>query len=320
MFFVIEGADGTGKSTLAGELKGRIEETLRGPVLIMHRGPLKRDPFDEYETDALDYRPTAALQADRQHLIADRWHWGELVYGPLYRGGSKLTKAGFRHVELFLRSRGAVPILCNVETETVRARLYARGEEFLRPEHLERVQREFMEIALERSLLAPSMYPSGNGMDLLKRGVILQEHTARLQDFPQYIGDPKPRVLLLGEARVDPTDPNPLPFVPRSASSSGEYLLTHLPEQLYRSCGIANALEVKVPQLWAALGYPPVVALGGVAEAACRLLPHSTVPHPQWVRRFHHHEGERYGDLLLRAARTMGLRVLGREWEWEAGR
>lgn len=316
MFIIIEGADGTGKTTLANKLAGYLEHSPGRFVTQLHRGVPKGDPIDEYETAVKGYVPGGTV-----HVIADRWHIGEMIYGPLYRGGSGLGRAGFRHVELFLRSRGALTVICDAEESVVKQRLYARGEEYLRPEHLGRVLSEFralvpVSLAGSDLLIRPSFVDAEHCSlrDIVERASMLEFQAEHLANQLKYIGDPHPRVLLLGDARCSVSDPNPLPFVPRGGADFNRYLLENLPLSVYKRCGMANALETHLPTLVATLGYPKVVALGGVADAACRGLKHSTVPHPQSAQAHNAQAGQEYGAEILRA--MLEHRVsLTPEWE-----
>jgi hypothetical protein len=123
-----------------------------------------------------------------------------------------------------------------------------------------------------------------------------------------YIGSPRPRVLLVGDKRNDPSGPI-LPFYP-AKGNSGDYLLSNLPDPFWKSVGIVNGTELcssMLGTLWVVLGRPPVVALGRMAEKSiaglCDEIPRShvsVVPHPQYVRRFHHHDGQEYGRAIER--------------------
>lgn len=123
---VIEGCDGTGKTRLASELSHYMSDG----AYTLHRGPLMRNPLVEYIDDLVKrYNPLT------RDIICDRWHIGELVYGPLYRGESQLTPTMFRFIELFLESRGAVKLWMDTPYEMVRRNLAASGEDFLQESH-----------------------------------------------------------------------------------------------------------------------------------------------------------------------------------------
>lgn len=73
---IIEGPDGAGKTTLAHDLCKRYG------MAYHHEGPPPNPGAFEHYRSLLDWpEPT----------VFDRLHVGELVYGPLLRGGSQLT-------------------------------------------------------------------------------------------------------------------------------------------------------------------------------------------------------------------------------------
>ena len=113
MIVIFECPDGAGKTTLAEQV---AEAT--GAVYI-HACEPERHPLVEY---------TAPLDLKKDYVL-DRWHLGEIVYGPLYRGGSGLTAEQFWAVEQYLDERGAIVVLCNGRTEELVTRLRARGED-----------------------------------------------------------------------------------------------------------------------------------------------------------------------------------------------
>jgi hypothetical protein len=124
--------------------------------------------------------------------------------------------------------------------------------------------------------------------------------------YPEYIGPPNPQVLLVGDKRNDKTV-TLLPFMPVD-SNSGDYLLKNLPEDFWRSVGIINVDDIggkRLDSLWIALGKPRIVALGRLAERGLKAAgfidaQFNVVAHPQYVRRFHHHDGALYGSAIKR--------------------
>lgn len=77
MIYILEGADGTGKSTLAA----KIAEATGGNVL--HQTYNKDWNMELYHRDVM----RAALVLQRfQPIVLDRWAPSEAVYGPIFRG------------------------------------------------------------------------------------------------------------------------------------------------------------------------------------------------------------------------------------------
>jgi hypothetical protein len=71
---------------------------------------------------------------------------------------------------------------------------------------------------------------------------------------------------------------------------------------LLSTIGIVNANDVDdVTEVWEAVGRPRVVALGVAAAGTLRTrgISFTRVPHPQYWRRFRHHEPEVYLRRIL---------------------
>lgn len=89
---IIEGADATGKSTLA-------KQFADAGYTHVHSGPPSKDPFIEYFEKARN----APAQ-----VVFDRFHIGERVYGPIFRNNDRLNSARQRMLERYLLSQRAV--------------------------------------------------------------------------------------------------------------------------------------------------------------------------------------------------------------------
>lgn len=294
MLILLEGCDGAGKTTLATELV----ETLGADLL--HKGPMTADAITEYEDPLEDYLPLT-----NRHVICDRWHVGELVYGPLLRGESRVSPAEFRHIDMFLAKRGAVIAHMTAPGQLLRERIGIRGDDLIEQNHVDTIvdayHHELMTNVHRLATTVLQIGPADDPRVLMTVGQVMEMRAAELARFETYVGPHDPGTLLLGERRKVPTDS--AAFVPRPATS-GAYLLDALPSELVGRIGIANALEENLPDLWAALGMPRVVALGREAQRECRVaeIPHGAVPHPQYVRRFHHNQSRRYARAIREAA------------------
>lgn len=139
----------------------------------------------------------------------------------------------------------------------------------------------------------------------------------KLKNWPEYIGVPRPRALLIGdrpsisEKYGKVTD---LPFAPYTANS-GEFLLTAMPEYVFDHIGIVNGTPLagdRLASLWEALGHPRIIALGRYAEDAATKSGISparygvTLRHPQSVKRFANDEKYDYGRAIARCALDEG--------------
>lgn len=312
MLIIFEGCDGTGKSSLVEAVAAEVKRRHPNDTVdIIHRGPLSRPPLDEYVHDINDYVPGTG-----RHIIADRWHWGEEVYGPIYRDASAATVAQFRWIELWLVARGATVWHVNQPLDRLQKRLQARGEEFLQPQHVETVLGMFADIAEKSATHAATVEPEGDVATLVARIVNRAEYADNsveiLKNYPSYVGQPLPSVLLVGDKRGGKP-----PYVTESAfmpvnGNSGDFLLSSLNDNWWRSIGLVNGTEEgdRLPQLIEDLAGPTVVALG--RDASDILLDygieHAGVPHPQFVRRFHNKKKLEYGILVREHARTGEMR------------
>lgn len=322
MLIVIEGPDCTAKSTLAE----RIVEVIKraepdADVTLFHRGPPSAHPLDEYVAPLLDYRPGTG-----RHVVCDRWHVGETIYPALYGRWTDMTEDVKLYVELFLRSRGALVVLCHAPDEFIVECGIARGESEHTVAALVAASRQFVRYfgqttlptvpvnALDDILDAPD-----DDLSIAEKIVALANDedwfTEHLNPFTTYVGPPRPLLLLLGDRRgpasTELTHYGQWPaFVPRG-STSGSWLFTTLQARLLTvpadgvllgNVGLANACDVDDPrELWVALDRPEVVALGVNAHRALRSarVPYRRVPHPQYYRRFHHHQRREYLDQLV---------------------
>lgn len=135
---ILEGIDGSGKSTLAEH----ILEASQVKTTIVHRGPLEGTVEDE-----LIY-PLLRLQPD-ELLITDRWHVGEMIYGPIYRGKSLVEGDYNDIIENMLWDMNAVKVILSPSLSVVRRRLIERGEDYLQPEHINQVHEAYEQYAAD---------------------------------------------------------------------------------------------------------------------------------------------------------------------------
>lgn len=289
---VAEGVDGSGKSTLIAELSHLAGNETR----VKHRGPLKTHPLLEYVYDLIAYQP------DRDTILCDRWHVGELVYGPLYRSKSELTPAMTRYVEMFLASRGALRLMMSTPYEVVQHRITERGEDFLQPEHLHLVHDFYSEYARKEGWgEVKASYDTGDLRRVLKDAKVMARVAARIARFPGYVGPVAPRTLLLTSGNVlNSAERGFIASNPPYNPSFGHILLTALEQAEVRpTYGMASVTEPGLAELHAALGKPPIVALGPAAANLARtshgVTVNSTQRSPIDYRDFPHSELVRYG-------------------------
>lgn len=313
---LLEGADLSGKSTLAQTLKTAWLK-LGGPhraVSQLHAGPPdpKTPIRDQYERAFWYMGECIAPPTDPELLvICDRWYLGELVYGPLLRGNSRLTPLMQRHLEGVLTSLGALQVVVDV-TDELRAKRFAeRGDDLVSLEQANRAAAAYRR--LRPQLL--TTYVDGAAQNPARTAGLLltiarREAAAAAELWPLhrggYVGPRRPELLLVGDRRNG--GDLPAPFPPYSEAGCSSYLWETLAS--FPAVGLVNAHEPEHDgQLGAivkALGSPRVVALGRQASGALGRegVPHGTVPHPQWWKRFRHHDQPEYAQAIRRAATT----------------
>lgn len=305
MIIVLEGPDLAGKTTVAQWLQAELTKRSITSTYIK-RGPIRADPMTEY------LRPLDVTLTDpTEHcLILDRWHVGELIYGPLLRGRSELTVPQANYIEMVLQSLGCAFIHVTAPIFDLENRWDIRGDSLIKREWLSRITDAYWDYVSMRSNW---------------RSVYASEVTQTSSPLPRpptspypgterggwYIGPQDPAVLLLGDERADHTFV--WPFVPNRATS-GHWLMGALHESDvdHMRVGIVNACELSpegLITLWGILNCPPVVTLGRNAERAWRVADagqhadQTYLHHPQYQRRFHYRSFAEYGEQIKKVMR-----------------
>lgn len=319
MLIIVEGPDLAGKSTLVDALKTALTSPHQpaADVEVLHAGPPEDHPLREYEVPLMAYRPGMDW-----HIICDRWHVGERVYPLLHDRATQLDDAVLHHIELFLRSRGALLVHLTEDDDVLLERRAGRDEltHELNLQARDLFRKFVPESPLHHVTFRMRFDPEGltSIVSLVtEMARTLETQCTRLNSLVTYVGSHRPELLLFGDVRANGPQAKHLTlagdvpaFVPFRATS-GHYLLSALGDDVTRfGIGLANACDVDDPyDVWKTLGYPRVVALG--RNASRRLvrggIRHREVEHPQYRRRFHHHDGAAYANEIVNG---------GRESEW----
>lgn len=332
MLIIVEGPDLAGKTTLVRALAEYLTRLHPSNTVTVRRaGPPTSHPLDEYVTPLLGYRPGRG-----QHVICDRWHWGERVYPKLLNRPTQYDDAVHRYVELFLQSRGAIVVNVTCDELTLRRRYASRGDGLVTVSQLGALRRAYLDVQRSSVLsglltaVPPMSYESTDAYDLselthsITRVASAASHlTTDLNEYATYVGHPHPELLLLGDVRHEYAtapdvrtaaaaagDLRPA-FMPY-ASTSGHYLLRALttpvlPTPLHQHrVGLMNVCDVDDAEAaWRAVGRPDAVLLGANAQGAFPEVPAHWAfrirhaPHPQYVRRFFNDQLHRYRDQLI---------------------
>ena len=120
MIFIIEGADGAGKSTLAKKLS----ESLEMPIIKMNK-PEKHEEAGMFEY----YRRLLTL---KDYFILDRCWYSELIYGNIMpdRAQPCITMEQCEELERIAADKAMI-IHCTASVEELWKRCNVRGEEYV---------------------------------------------------------------------------------------------------------------------------------------------------------------------------------------------
>lgn len=136
---VIEGCDKCGKTSLAKRLRDRFD----WPIVKCSQ-PKPGGAVAEY---------MSAIANQPGPFIADRFHLGESVYGPIYRGTPRLDGLDCRAIEDQLIDRGSLLVLMEDRPDRIAERFKRLGESFARASDITRILVDF-ELEWRRSRLA----------------------------------------------------------------------------------------------------------------------------------------------------------------------
>lgn len=120
MFIILEGNEGTGKTTLAEKFSNMLG------VEITHRSA----PKNEDERQAM-YRSYLDDINNLEHAIWDRCFYSEMVYGPIMRDQSYINVEQMREYEKLLAKKGAIVIYCHGDPHICFRRAQQRGESYI---------------------------------------------------------------------------------------------------------------------------------------------------------------------------------------------
>jgi thymidylate kinase len=113
-FIIVEGNDGTGKTTLVDELSGVLRPQGWDTKTLVHR------PGDQFSRYLLEYS-----NADR--IIFNRSHFAEQVFGSIYRGQNPFSDSELEMLNAIVRQYAMV-IYCDLPILEIKKRLDRRNQ------------------------------------------------------------------------------------------------------------------------------------------------------------------------------------------------
>lgn len=150
---IVEGPDNVGKSTL---IKALLEWDPKLRLVQRERfKPGMEGTIGKTYIDMLTPTPGISL-TEHSHSIADRGFFSECLYGPLFRGGCRMTQAEHFQIYALLHRLNAVIVWCDapddviMETWQKREQLYDRDPVAIANAYREHMPRLAYELTLFR--------------------------------------------------------------------------------------------------------------------------------------------------------------------------
>lgn len=284
---ILEGPDGSGKTTLARELEKR-------GFRYVHTGVPDGDPFAHYAARLIGY-----LKMDKP-VVLDRFHLGEHVYGPVMRDTNYMPRTALRLFERACNAYHVFRVLCLPPEQVVVQNWNSRRkDEYVQDERLIReIYRRY-----DAAQLTGHWFPfdySRESAVVCASGIETQFDICPTVPFPLgMIGRLTARVLVVGEQANGSFD---LPFF--SLQNSSGYINRALLEAGYPESDLAfvNALTKRGAKtnLERMVSHLPhfqfAIALGRVAQQACNAagLRNFYMKHPSCAKRFHWQKNNSY--------------------------
>lgn len=283
---ILEGPDGAGKTTLAKTVYGDREYYHLGPPPKWKDGAFKQclELLRKLEVD---------VSPDRE-IVIDRLCYGEMIYGPVLRGGTDLTWAHVRMIERVLLGMEADLVICLPPFKYVQENWERnKANELIQSvEDLWKVYNFYMtQLTHEVQLIPWGVYDYTTVQYKARPGMVnaFENHGPGIGCFCPG------NVLLVGDQVNQRQGWDGWPFVSATGSSIwlAEYLNEHkIPEHsLYWVNSITNE-ENTDPRFIDKLQPKRIIALGGRAEMWCKhhKLGYVATTHPQYHKRFRHHD------------------------------
>lgn len=311
MGYILEGPDGAGKTTLAKFLVNAAK------LESHHFGPPTKPALEEYLHWLVDHDPS-------HHRVIDRFHLGESIYGPLFRGTLPLSVPTLCTIEWALMVRGYTLVHVTGSLHKLVTTLEERGDDMVQIDQLTRIVEDYWEI-MRMSFMPRIGY---DWMHAPSMSTLVKEPLAREQESVNYsthcayfgadypgTGSLTPKYVLVGE-RTNPNLREQSRAVPFAVGTAGDWLIRAIWKNRWQGkVYLTNAKKVNGDEDQVAgeirwlrqnaqrlnLEAPKVITMG---KSATRIIKkhkfdYVEIVHPSYHRRFHFNDGPNtYAQLL----------------------
>lgn len=291
---IVEGADGSGKTTLCNTL------ARDHGFKVVHTGvPRETNGRDLFNTYLMDL--WLALHED-QPVVFDRLFLGEFIYGPIMRGRSLLTDHHLRMLNRVVMAYDIKHVLCLPPRPVAYDNWRAKKQDYV--DHETKWGQVFEDYDRWSDRLMTFDYTATFNDRIDPTELFITRPTLPLG----VVGSPDAKLLVVGERVNTKVQEVDLPFMDDGGSSAflddclkAGYLES---EVAYCNAYSFNNLPNQLDDWLARFKVrPQVAALGNEASRALRDLniQHHKLPHPQYVKRFKNGKKAEYARQLKEA-------------------
>lgn len=287
MLIVVEGPDKTGKTTLCKAIERELGFKYK------HFSAPKGSPADEYIDFLLDLK---------EPTVCDRFHLGELVYGPMFRGKAGITPLELVTIERVMRLKQTIIVhaVTNMKLANQRLDVSTEHEVVDKPQNLAAAEGFARVVPLTNA--GPVLRYDGSSLDNLR--VMIEQIRVIIASWTEqnaYTGIGTiagSKLVFVGEAVNKNVTWRGLPF---DRGNSSQFLLdvfqaAGIPEKAVYICN-ADKLTAKEMSALVLGGRTTFFTLGRKADLKLRKFgstDHYALPHPQFIKRFHYNRQGKY--------------------------
>lgn len=297
---IIEGQNGTGKTTLCKELEKRFN--------LQYLKIIKNAQADISKLNYKFYIENSIKLP--QNTLFDRFHFGEIVYPILKNDGRKQLESYQQHaIERILNNRGALVIWCQASREFIKKSFKIRGEDFIEFSQSD-YEFELFNKAYNNSIMTKLIYsPEFSTIEkeeffkcakilyqnLQKDAAILAKYKSSgkvVKNLIMFIGDKFNENVALPNQHAFSDYKGSSDYLHQALELSGyasQFYLTNSnkPENLF----LEEYYNLS-PSILISLGKPPSDFLNKIG------IPHKSIVHPQYYKRFINSKPIYYGNLI----------------------